>query len=222
MSADDEDIHDRLMDAALARAAAGGWDQASLAAIAGDAGVSLVDAYDTFPTRLSLLSGLLARTDRRVLEDGPADPDDNPRDRLFDIVMRRFDALAADRDGVIAIIHALPGDPLTALQLAPGFATSLSWMLEAARLPAAGLIGSLQVKGLGIVYLATLRTWLDDDSIDMAKTMAALDRNLQRADSLVSRLPGPLRPADASLGGVQAAGEPPPPSGPDPSPAPAA
>ncbi len=182
------------MHSALKRAAAGGWQSASLAAVAADAGVSLVDAYAVFPTRFALLAGLLARTDRQVLVAGPADPEDMPRDRLFDILMRRFDALAAERDGVVAIVRALPGDPLTAVQLAPGFAASIAWMLEAAGLSTTGVVGSLRVKGLAVVYLATLRTWLDDDSLDMAKTMAALDRNLQRAELLARRLPGPLRP----------------------------
>ncbi len=204
------------MRSALKRAAAGGWQSASLAALAADADVSLVDAYTVFPTRLALLAGLLARTDRQVLEAGPADPEDNPRDRLFDILMRRFDALAAERDGVVAIVRALPGDPLTAVQLALGFAASIAWMLEAAGLSTTGVVGSLRVKGLAVVYLATLRTWLDDDSLDMAKTMAALDRNLQRAESLARRLPGPLRPVK------DPEAEPPfPPAAADPEPSPA-
>jgi AcrR family transcriptional regulator len=217
---EDDDVRERLLRSALTLAAAGGWRAASLAAVAEDAGVSLADAYAAFPTRLSLLAGLLSRTDRQVLADGPADADDTPRDRLFDILMRRFDALAADRDGMRAIVRDMPGDPLNALLLAPCFAASMAWMLEAAGLPATGIGGSIRVKGLAIVYLATLRTWLDDDSIDMAKTMAALDRNLQRADSLARRLP--LRSRHRPVGDVSRDAPPPTPPealSPDPSPA---
>lgn len=211
---DDPDIRERLLRAALALAEEDGWGAASLGAIAARAGVPLVDAYSAFPTRIALLVGLLARTDRHVLEDGPADDDDNPRDRLFDIVMRRFDALAAERSGVVAIVRALPGDPLAALMLAPSFAASMAWMLEAAGLSTTGVAGALRVKGIGVVYLATLRTWLEDDSIDMAKTMAALDRNLHRAESWARRLPGPLRPVDADEARIPPAG-----ASPEPSPA---
>lgn len=195
---EDGDVRERLLQSALKLAATGGWRSASLAAVAADAGVSLADAYVHFPTRLAILGGLLGRTDRKVLADGPADLEDAPRDRLFDILMRRFDALAADREGVAAIVRNMPTDPLNALLLAPCFAASMAWMLEAAGLSAAGIGGSLRVKGLAIVYLATLRTWLDDDSIDMAKTMAALDRNLQHADSLARRLPMHSRQRPAS------------------------
>lgn len=197
---EDDDVRGRLLRSALTLAAAGGWHSASLAAVAADAGVSLGDAHAAFPTRLALLGGLLSRTDRQVLADGPADIDDAPRDRLFDILMRRFDALAADGEGMRAIVRDMPGDPLNALLLAPCFAASMAWMLEAAGLPATGIGGSLRVKGLAIVYLTTLRTWLDDDSIDMAKTMAALDRNLQRADSVARRLP--LRSRHRPVGDV--------------------
>lgn len=211
------DVRERLLHSALSLAAAGGWPSASLAAVAKDAGVSLADAYAQFPTRLSILGGLLGRTDRKVLADGPADLDDAPRDRLFDILMRRFDALAADREGMRAIVRDMPGDPLNALLLAPCFAASMAWMLEAAGLPSTGVGGSLRVKGLAVVYLATLRIWLDDDSIDMAKTMAALDRNLQRADAFARRLP--LRSRHRPVGDVSPPDAPPsPPPGPPPAP----
>lgn len=185
----DMDARERLLDSALRLAADGGWRSTALAAIAADANVSLADAYAAFPTRLAILCGLLNRTVRRMLEDGPADPADSPRDRLFDVVMRRFDAMSADKAGVEAIVRDLPQDPLTSLMLAPGFANSLSWMLEASGISPNGIGGSLRVKGLAFVYLATFRVWLEDDSLDMAKTMAALDRYLRRAEVIADRLP---------------------------------
>lgn len=185
----DTDSRERLLNSALRLAATDGWRSTSLAAIAADADVALADAYGAYPTRLAILCGLLGRTDRRVLESGAADAADTPRDRLFDVLMRRFDAMAADKAGVETIMRDLPFDPLTSLMLAPGFANSMSWMLEAAGISPNGLGGALRVKGLALVYLATVRVWLDDDSADMAKTMAALDRYLHRAESIAHRLP---------------------------------
>ncbi len=185
----DMDARERLLNSALRLAVTDGWRATPLAAIAADADVPLPDAYAAFPTRLAILCGLLRRTDRRVLEDGPADRADRPKDRLFEILMRRFDAMTADKAGAEAIMRDLPFDPLTSLMLAPGFANSMSWMLEAAGLSPNGIGGTLRVKGLALVYLATFRVWLDDDSVDMAKTMAALDRYLNRAESIAGCLP---------------------------------
>jgi hypothetical protein len=42
---------------------------------------------------------------------------------------------------------------------------------------------------LTALYLYTVRTWIEDDSEDMAKTMAALDKNLERAEGVINSLP---------------------------------
>ena len=43
--------------------------------------------------------------------------------------------------------------------------------------------------GLAVVFAATVQVWLRDDSEDMAKTMAALDRNLKRAEQFATLRP---------------------------------
>jgi hypothetical protein len=54
---------------------------------------------------------------------------------------------------------------------------------------------------VALIYLATLGVWLRDESEDKARTMAALDKQLRRAEALVLRLPtglgGRRRPGSA-------------------------
>ena len=104
------------------------------------------------------------------------------RDRLFDLLMRRIDALQAHRAGVLALLRALPADPPTALLLALATRRSMRWMLEAAGIPTRGIHGELRVKGLVAVWLWTVRAWRADDNEDLAATMAALDAALRRAE----------------------------------------
>ena len=104
------------------------------------------------------------------------------RDRLFDLLMRRIDALQAHRAGVLALLRALPADPPTALLLALATRRSMRWMLEAAGIPTRGIHGELRVKGLVAVWLWTIRAWRADDNEDLAATMAALDAALRRAE----------------------------------------
>jgi len=186
-----KDVSERMLDAALALAAKQGWRDLSLAAIAGEAGANLAEAQAAFPSRSCLLAALLARTDREVLAAGLADEGDSVRDRLFDVLMRRFDALQPHKDGIAAILRDLPADPLGMLVAAPRLLNSMAWMLEAAGVRASGPFGLARAKGLAIVYLATLRVWLRDDTEDMAPTMAALDRALRRAGQ-VARMCRPL------------------------------
>ncbi|MBC8239538.1 MAG: hypothetical protein H8E30_03580, partial [Alphaproteobacteria bacterium] len=119
------------------------------------------------------------------------------RDRLFDVIMRRLDALAPYRDGIAAVARDLRREPGTLACLAAGPGRrSLQWMLEAARIQPWGLLAPLQLKGLGLVYLSVLRVWLHDDGEDLAHTMAALDKALGRVESVLGTLrrgPGRFR-----------------------------
>jgi AcrR family transcriptional regulator len=181
---------DRILDAALRIAARDGWRVAALARVAAEAEVDLPALYALFPTKPALLVGLLRRVDRAVLAGAtPAPSDGSPRDRLFDVVMRRFDALQAHRAGLAAIIAA-GRDPLGGLALIGPFRRSMAWMLEAAGISSDGWAGRLRGAGLAVVYARAFRVWLDDDSADLGKTMAALDSGLAQAERWVSALPG--------------------------------
>src|SRR5579862_1818035 len=173
---------DRILDAALALAEREGWRKTSLGAIAQEAGVPLHEFYGEFRSRAGILSGLMARTDARVLEGTTADSEENTRDRLFDVMMRRFDAMKPHRAALKAIAHDLGTDPPTALCSAPAFLRSMAWMLEAAGISSAGIRGRLHVRALGVLYLCVMRVFVDDDTEDLARTMAALDRRLSQAE----------------------------------------
>ena len=180
---------ERLIDAALALTTESNWRGLTLPQIAAKADMSLADAYTAFPTKTALLSGFLARIDRQMLAGEAPDMTESVRDRLFDVVMRRFDALEPHKDAVGTIVDDLPADPLTALAVLPAFGNSMAWALETAGVSASGLSGALRIKGLAIIYLTTLRTWLHDDSADAARTMAVLDRALRRTEMLIRACP---------------------------------
>lgn len=179
------DIPDRILDAVLDLVPVTGWRGLSFAEIADDTGVSLDQIHASFPTKASLLGGLLARVDHQILAEGAAEKDESARDRLFDVIMRRFDALGPHRQAISTILGDLPTDPVACLHMLPRFANSMAWMLEAAGLSSSGVTGAIRIKGLALIYLATLRVWLGDDSEDQARTMAALDRNLRQAERMV-------------------------------------
>lgn len=177
------ELRDRILDAALKLAARRGWRRTGLADIAAEAGIGLDRLRAKFASKPAIVNGLIRRTDERALKLGVAEGS-SARDRLFDVLMRRFDALAPDRAGIAAILRDLCRDPATALCHAPRLMVSMAWMLEAAGLESSGPFGLLRAKGLAAVYLWALRAWLDDDSRDLAKTMAALDRGLRQAEAL--------------------------------------
>ena len=184
----DNDIYS----AAMQVAARTGWRTARLADIAEEAGLSLADLHDRYDSKAALLDGLVRHIDRIVLKGAqqPNGEDSSPRDRLFDILMQRFDALNPYKDGIRAIVRDTGGGGIAEI-LCGGcrLLRSMRWMLEAAGIGTAGWLGGLRVKGLAVVFAATVQAWLRDDSEDMAKTMAALDRNLKRAEQFATMRP---------------------------------
>lgn len=186
---------DRIIDAALDEAVAVGWRNVAMSAVADRAGLPLGGVLMQVPTRAHLVARFLDRIDARMLaEVRSVDVGDSVRDRLFDIAMRRFDALNASRDGARALLTGLRFDPPPLAAAACRADRSAAAMLAAAGVSPDGLMGCARVQGLKAVLLYAARAWIDDDSADLAKTMAALDRALARAERLAG-VRGTRRPA---------------------------
>ena len=190
---------DRMVDVALALAAGRPWNAISLAEIAGEAGLPLDQAYAACPSRLSILTALQRRIDRAALAEVVPEGEDGQRDRLFDLLMRRFDALRPHRAGLRSILRDSRGDPHL-LCGAPRLLRSMAWMLEGVGISAAGWRGRLRAHLLAGLYLSVFQIFLDDDSTDLAKTMAALDRRLRRGGSWLGLVGAPADAAAASNG----------------------
>jgi ubiquinone biosynthesis protein COQ9 len=210
------DFDTALVTAALRIAADQGWRNVNVVTAARAAGLPLDEARARFPSRSSILLRFGRLADQAALKDAPSE---GPiRDRLFDLLMGRFDALQAHRSGVKALLRALPTEPPTALLLACATRTSMRWLLQAAGVTATGPRGALQVRGLVAVWLWGVRAWQRDESDDLSATMAAVDASLGRADRVASWLSGSVRSTPPPPPAAPGAGEidpsdPPAPSG---------
>ena len=166
-----------------------GWIDLSMADIAEHAGVSLADAYRAYRSKAAILVGLTKALDERLIEGLDSDPlEGSAKDRLFDLLMRRFDVLKADRAAYRRLMKQLPATPAEFAALLCRLRRSLSLMLEAAGLSASGLRGEFRLQGLGAVYTAGLRAFVNDESEDLSKTMAVVDKRLGQAERLSDML----------------------------------
>ena len=180
-----------IVDNALELAAEKGWAQTSLNDVAAAAGLSLAALHGTYPSTTAIVAAYTTHVDEAVLNDiDPELADKSSRERLFDVMMKRFDAMNPNKEAVRSILRASTSD-VEALARGPlSLYRSMRWMMEAANIPSSGVRGQLRVKGLALIYLAVLRTWFNDDSEDMSRTMASLDRQLPRAERLLGFLRG--------------------------------
>lgn len=173
-----------VLDAFIGLISERGFFEVTLRDVAATADLGLADLYRLYPDKVALAGAFMARIDAAVLAGTPrqADPEETARDRLFDVMMRRYDALKPYRAASSAIRRAGTRDPLLALALGPALRRSMAAMLEAAALPSDGLRGAVRQNGLLAIHYAVARVFDRDDSVDLSKTMAALDSRLKMAE----------------------------------------
>jgi AcrR family transcriptional regulator len=156
-------------------------EQIGFAEIAAHAGVSLAELRGRYGSTLAILAAQMKETDRQVLAGGDADmAEEPPRERLFDVLMRRIEALAPHKAAVRSLARSAARNPGLAFALNGLSVRSQQWMLTAADISASGPKGMLRAQGLAVLFASVLRTFVDDDDDGHAKTMAALDRALAR------------------------------------------
>jgi hypothetical protein len=143
--------------------------------------VSLMQLRGEFPSTLAILAAHIKAVDRAVLAEDFGDmAEEPPRERLFDVLMRRLEILAPHREAVRSLLRSASRNPPLAVALNGLAVRSQQWMLTAADVPASGPRGMLRAQGLALMFGSVLRVWVRDDDPGLARTMAALDRALAR------------------------------------------
>ena len=185
---------ERIIAAFMALLAEKQIERINLAEIAKRAEVSLADLRGEFSTTLAILAAHMKEIDRAVLRGGDGDmAQEPPRERLFDVLMRRLEVLAPHREAVRSLLRSARRNPPLAFAL-NGLATrSQQWMLTAAGIEASGPRGALSAQGLTVLFGSVLRTWVHDDDPGLARTMAALDRALARGQRVAGFVDDLLR-----------------------------
>jgi AcrR family transcriptional regulator len=174
-----------LRRALLNRVATQGWRDLSYAEIAEEAGVPIAEAHRIYPSKAAILLGLSRALDEQILTGLEADPlEGSAKDRLFDLLMRRFDALKADAAAYRRLLRQLPATPPEFTAMLCRTQRSLALMLETAGISASGVRGAVRLHGLCAIYWAGLRAFANDDSEDLSKTMAEIDKRLGQAERL--------------------------------------
>ena len=180
---------DRIVEAFMALLGEQPIERIGLAAIAERAAVSLADLRGEFGTPLAILAAHVKALDRQVLAE--IDPDmaqESPRERLFDVLMRRIELLGSHKEAVRSLLRSVRYDPPLALALNVMAVRSQQWMLTAAGIDASGPKGMVRAQGLALLFANVLRTWIDDDDDGLARTLAALDRELARGQRFAGLL----------------------------------
>lgn len=162
-----------------------GWRGFSFAALARRTGVSRVEIYRRYRSRAALLGALSRQIDEAMLEVDEAElvglP---PRDRVFELLMRRLEAMVPYRAGLVRVAREARADPCVMAATACRLERSLIWLQDIAGLRRHGLRARLARRAIGAAYLQTIRVWFEDEGADLGRTMAELDKQLRRIQSI--------------------------------------
>ncbi len=175
----------KIIDAAMKLAAERKWSEVTLRDIASAAGVSMADMKREVSSKAHIFGLFTSAVDKEVLaKAGAPDPNQSPRDNLFETIMNRFDVMQPYKEALKSILAGAAPDP----RLAQRLLSSQAWMLEASGISSYGPLGGIKTVGLASLYMQVARVWLEDDDPGMARTMAALDRRLRRGERSIQAL----------------------------------
>lgn len=189
MSALDPAIRRDLARAALTFAATASWREATLVKLAD---ISARPVSDFYGASLGEAVDCVEEAFDRAIADNmdQLDPSQSVRDRLFELIMRRFEAMEPHRAAVMAMEQGADRDPALLAVAHQRHVRAARWVLALAGLEADGMTGQARAQGLGVIIGQARAAWRSDSAGDFAKTMASLDKNLRRAEEMFGRWAG--------------------------------
>lgn len=174
---------DKAIDALMGLLAEQSFEDIGLAEVAGRAGLKLSQLRAEFGSVLAIYAAHVKDMDRTVLAGGAEEiAEESARERLFDVLMRRLEAMAPYKEAVRSIMDSARRHPGLAFALNAMAVRSQRWMLEAAGIRTNGPRGAMRAQGAALMFARVLDTWVDDDDPNLDRTMAVLDRGLAAAE----------------------------------------
>ena len=179
---------DAIIEALMELAGERTWEDISISDVATRANLSLADFRDLFPSKGAVLAAFSRKIDRVVLDATTDDLLGEPaKERLFDVLMRRLDALTPYKLGLEGVAEWVGRAPMAAAAINRLELNSMRFMLEAAGIESEGTVGAVKLQGLVLLWSRILRTWFRDDDPGLAQTMTQLDKELTRGGKIVGR-----------------------------------
>ncbi|MEL6210789.1 MAG: hypothetical protein AAFR44_11555 [Pseudomonadota bacterium] len=184
---DKTEILDKGFEAALGLAADRPWSSLSLREIAEAAAVPLT-AFQGVADRDRLALHADAYFDRPMSAE-TLDSSDPARERLFDVIMLRFEAMEPHREGLLSLLRSIDRSGVLRLQRLKARRQSAEWALISAGLDHGGQV-PLPIKALGLAWVLarTEEAWRRETDPGYAKTMSALDKGLRQAERRLDRM----------------------------------
>ena len=135
-------------------------------------------------TKNDLLKNINRYVDYLLKKETSSIEKSSTKDMLFEVIMARFDVLQKYRNSFLTLFESFKSKPQKSIMLIPSFLESMFLTASLANIEIKGIKGSLTIKGIFIIYIATYLEWMNDTSKSLEKTMTALDKYLNTVSKI--------------------------------------
>ena len=180
------DTNKRIISVTLKLAETITWQEITVDNIARVAKVEPSILLQNFSSKLSILEAFNRQLDANIRQEFAKTRNlGSVREQLFDIIMTRFDFLNSHKQALKSIYKTtIPYDLHATICGLNNVTNSMKVVLNMTEISTKTPLGCIRTKLLSAIFVRSFVTWLNDDSADMAKTMAKLDRDLAKAERL--------------------------------------
>ena len=161
-----------------------GWKYFSLKSLAKANKSDLETIKIFFKNKSQFLESFSEMIDDKVLADIDKEEfnKNSIKDNLFELIMLRFENLNNYKTGLKILISDLKKSPVELKKIVKKVLDSMDLFLEIANVKNNYLMDFIKVNIIFIIYSYVFKVWLGDQSPEMSKTMAELDKWLSEAE----------------------------------------
>ncbi|MAI29572.1 MAG: hypothetical protein CMP38_05120 [Rickettsiales bacterium] len=167
-----------------------GWDEFSIEKLSTLENIPLNELKIYFKCKYSIVDKFSIMIDNNVesklrIEDFK---DSSKKDILFELIMMRFDEMEEFKGSLAKVLDASKNKPLLISIITKNVMNTMDFFLELSNSYNNYAFDVLKKNFLFLIYSITFKTWLSDNTEDLSKTMAELDKLLSTAENFQQKV----------------------------------
>ena len=179
-----------FLDKAFSVIAKDGWTNFSLLQFSKIQKIPIQDLKNFFRDKDHILDRFTKMIDYKVESniDFEEMKNTSKKDNLFEFIMLRLEAMQPYKVALKNILSSAKEKPVILKRLSKNIVNSLDLYLELSSYYDDTFLDFFKKNAIFLIYSLTFKVWLTDESDDLSKTMAELDKFLSMADKANKRV----------------------------------
>ncbi len=167
-----------------------GWERFSFQKLSEKEKIPLNFLKSNYKCKYTVIEKFSQMIDRQVESNISANDleDSSVKDKLFELIMLRFDELESFKKALKNIFLSAKKNPLLISIISKNLLSSLDFYLEVSNSYQNSPTDIFKKNFLLLIYSLVFETWINDKTEDLSKTMSQLDKYLSVAEQTQSKI----------------------------------